>query len=150
VVQGKSDARLGLVFNTSDNAFGRTDGKPFFDPNRNMYKFDLQFNESNNTVMSYYRLQKFVTSSGGYVLIVDKTSLPSGLVGNVDTWNNITIQRLGNNIKVFVNGTKLIDVNDGDYVGSKKYGLFLQTKRLNSSGNPLRIRFDNVRVRALP
>jgi hypothetical protein len=150
VIQGKSDARLGLVFDASDSAFGRASGTPFFDPNRNLYKFDLQFNESNNTVMSYYRLRKFVTASGGYVNIVDKSSLPSGLVGNTGTWNNITIQRLGNNIKVYVNGSQLINVNDGEHVGSKKYGLFLETKRLNSEGNPLKIRFDNVRVRALP
>jgi hypothetical protein len=149
-IQGKSDSRLGLVFGASDNAFGRSGGTPYFDPYRNMYKFDLQFNENDNTVMSYYRLQKFVTASGGYETIVDKSILPSGLVGHTGTWNNIKIQRLGTKIKVYVNGSQLIDVNDGTYIGSKKYGLFLQSKGLNSAGNPLRIYFDNVQVRALP
>jgi hypothetical protein len=149
-IQGKSDARIGLVFGASDSAFGRSGGTPFFDPNRNMYKFDLQFNENDNTVMSYYRLQAFVTSQNGYATIVDKSVLPAGLVGNTGTWNNIKIQRLGANIKIYVNGFLLINVNDSTYIGSKKYGLFLQSKSFNSAGNPLRIYFDNVRVRALP
>ena len=149
VIQGKSDARLGLVFDTSDSAFDWSRSN-YFDPYRNQYKFDLQFNESNNTIMSYYRLQKYVTTAGAYQDIVAKSTLPGGLVGNVGTWNNITIQRVDTNIKVYVNGALLININDGTYIGSKKYGFFLQTKLLNSSSNPLKVRFDNVRVRTLP
>jgi hypothetical protein len=44
----------------------------------------------------------------------------------------------------------LVDVNDNSHVGARKYGVFLQSKLLNSETNPIRIRFDNVRVRALP
>jgi hypothetical protein len=150
VLQGKSDARLGLVFDTSSNAFGRDNDVPYFDPNRNLYKFDLQFNEVDNTVMSYYRLQKCGIDINACTNLVEKSSLPGGLVGITGTWNNIKIQRLGSSIKVLVNGTQLINVNDGTYVGAKKYGLFLQTKRLNSASNPIKIRFDNVRVRPLP
>ena len=150
VVQGKSDARLGIVFDASNSAFGLDNGTPFFDPNRNLYKFDLQFNENDSTIMSYYRLQECGVDINACGNIVDKTSLPVGLVGNTGTWNTIKIQRLGNNIKVYVNGSLLVNIDDGTYVGSKKYGLFLQTKRHNSATNPLKIRFDNVQVRSLP
>jgi hypothetical protein len=149
VLQGKANARIGLVFGASDNAFDRN-RVPYFDPNRNMYKFDLQFNEIDNTLMSYYRLQKFVTSSNGYVNIVEKSQLPAGLVGNTGTWNNIKVQRLGTNIKVYVNGSLLFSVDDDTYVGSRKYGLFLQTTDHNSTTNPIKMLFDNVRVRSLP
>ncbi len=150
VIQGKSDARLGLVFDTSAGAFGRNGDTPYFDPNRNLYKFDLQFNENDNTVLSYYRLQKCGIDINTCTNIVEKTQLPAGLVGNTGAWNTIAIQRLGNNIKVYVNGSLLLDVSDSTYVGAKKYGVFLQTKRLNNPANPIKIRFDNVRVRSLP
>ncbi|HTP08246.1 MAG TPA: hypothetical protein VMP08_08355 [Anaerolineae bacterium] len=150
VIQGKSDARLGLIFNAGNSTFGRSGSTPTFDPDSYMYKFDLQFNESDNTVMSYYRLQrcdnKFSTCSND----VEKSTLPAGLVGNSGSWNTIKIQRYGTNIKVYVNGSLLVNINDGNYVNLYKYGLFLQTKLLNNSTNPLRIRFDNVRVRTLP
>jgi hypothetical protein len=149
VVEGKSDARVGLVFDTSNGTFDRS-RSPFFDPNRNFYKFDLQFNEGNSSVMSYYRLQRCDVDINNCTNLVEKSTLPAGLVGNVGTWNNIKVQRLGSNIKVIVNGSLLINLTDGTYVGSKKYGVFLQSKRLNSTSNPLRIYFDNVRVRVLP
>jgi hypothetical protein len=150
VVQGKSDARLGLLFNAGSATFGRNNGKPTFDPNSKFYKFDLQFNESDNTIMSYYRLQYCDENINGCTNLVEKASLPSGLVGNTGTWNKIVIQRLGDNIKVYVNDMLLVDRDDGTRIGSMKYGIFLQTKNLNSTGNPIKIRFDNVLVRALP
>jgi hypothetical protein len=150
VLQGKSDARLGLIFDAGNATFGRSGGTPYFDPDSNLYKFDLQFNEGNNTIVSYYRLQRCDNNIDGCVNIAEKSTLPGGLVGNTGTWNTIKIQRLGTNIKVYVNGSLLVNVNDGTYVGSRKYGVFLQTKSLNSSSNPIKIRFDNVRVRALP
>ncbi len=151
VIQGKADARLGLVFNTSNGAFGRDGSTPYFDPNRDMYKFDLQFNENDNTLFSYYRFQKCDTLNiNGCTLLVGKTNLPGGLVGNTGTWNTIKVQRQGSNIKILVNGTQLVNVDDSTFVGAKKYGLFIQSKRLNSASNPLKIRFDNVRVLSLP
>jgi hypothetical protein len=57
VVEPKKDARFGLIFDASDSTFGRDGDVPYFDPNRNLYKFDLQFNETTETTISYYRLE---------------------------------------------------------------------------------------------
>jgi hypothetical protein len=150
VIQGKSDARLGLIFGAGDKAFGRSGGAPTFDPDSNLFKFDLQFNENDNTVLSYYRLQRCTNNINGCTNLVEKSTLTGGLVGNTGTWNTIKIQRLGNNIKVYVNNALLANVDDSNNLGAKKYGIFLQTKRLNNASNPIKIRFDNVRVRPLP
>lgn len=151
VVQGKGSARFGLIFGASLSTFDRDgNGDPTFDPNRNFYKFDLQFLDTDNTVVSDYRLSKCQNSFVGCTVIVQKTPVPGGLVGNSGTWNNVTIIRNGNNITGKVNGTQLFSITDSTFTGGRKFGIFVHSKDLNSAGNPLKIRFDNVSIMALP
>lgn len=151
VIQGKVSARFGLIFGASSSTFGRdTDGNPTFDPNRNFYKFDLQFSDTDNTQITAYRLSKCQNDFTACSLIVQKTSLPTGLVSGTGTWNNLMVVRNGDNLAAIVNGTQLFSVTDSTFIGQRKFGIFVQSKSLNSAANPLKIRFDNVQVYALP
>ena len=150
VVEPKKNARFGLIFGASTNAFGRDGSTPTFDPNRNLYKFDLQFDEVTDTIIQFYRLEACQTSITACSQPVAKTNIPSGFANNVGGWNNIKVQRQGTNIKVYLNNNLLINITDSTHTGSLKYGVFLQSKDFNSTSNPLKIRVDNVRIKALP
>jgi hypothetical protein len=151
VVEPKKNARFGLIFSASTNAFGRDGGGvPFFDPNRNLYKFDLQFDENTETIIRYYRLEACTDSAQTCAQPVVKTVIPTGYVFNVGSWNNIRVQRLGTNLKLYLNNNLLFNITDSAHIRSGKYGVFLQTKEFNSTGNPLKIRIDNVRIKPLP
>lgn len=151
VIQGKVSARFGLIFGASLSTFGRdADGNPTFDPNRNFYKFDLQFSDTDNTQITAYRLSICQNDFTACTLIVQKTSLPTGLVSGTGTWNNLMIVRNGDNLAAIVNGTQLFSVTEGSFIGERKFGIFVHSRDLNSAANPLKIRFDNVQVYALP
>ncbi len=151
VVQGKIAARFGLIFGASLSTFGRDgSGNPTFDPNRNFYKFDLQFSDSDSSVVSYYRLQLCQNGFSSCTLLFNKTNVPGGVIGNSGTWNNIKIVRNGSNIRAYVNGTQFLNVSDSTFIGTRKFGVFVQSKDYNNSGNPLKIRFDNVTIQSLP
>jgi hypothetical protein len=151
VVEPKKNARFGLIFDASASTFGRDgNGVPFFDPNRNLYKFDLQFDETDATIIKYYRLEACQNDIQACAQPIAKTDIPAGYVFNVGSWNNIRVQRLGTNLKLYLNNNLLRDITNDAHIRSGKYGVFLQSKEFNSSTNPLKIRIDNVHIRALP
>jgi hypothetical protein len=151
VMEPKKNARFGLIFDASDSTFGRDgDGVPFFDPNRNLYKFDLQFDENTDTTIRYYRLEACQNSIQTCAPVVAKAEIPASYVFNVGSWNNIRVQRLGANLKVYLNNNLLINSTDSTHIRAGKYGVFLQSKEFNSTSNPLKIKIDNVRIKALP
>jgi hypothetical protein len=149
VVQGKRNARIGLIFGASLTTFGRDDnGHPTFDPNRNFYKFDLQFSDSDSTLLTHYRLLKCQNGYSSCTLIVQKGALPTVLVDS--TWINMLIVRNGNSIIGIVNGTQLFNTSDTTFTDQREFGIFVESKDLNSDTNPLKIRFDNVEIFELP
>jgi hypothetical protein len=149
VVQGKRDARFGLIFDASQTTFGRDEsGHPTFDPNRNFYKFDLQFSGEDSALLVAYRVLKCHNSYSGCTLIVQKANLPTAL--NASAWNNLAIVRTGDSIAGFVNGKQLFKITDATFTGARKFGIFVEPKDLNSTTTPLKIRFDNVRIFKLP
>jgi hypothetical protein len=151
VVEPKKNARFGLIFDASTSTFGRDgDGVPLFDPNHNLYKFDLQFDENTETIIRYYRLEACQNSIQTCAQPVAKTVIPTGYIFDVGSWNNIRVQRLDTNLKVYLNNNLLINITDSTHIRSGKYGVFLQTKDFNSSSNPLKIKIDNVRIKASP
>jgi hypothetical protein len=147
VVQGKRDARIGLIFGASGSTFGRDEnGHPFFLADRNFYKFDLQFSDSDSTQLTAYRVLK--CENGVCTLIVQKGTLPTTLTSGV--WNNLIIVRNGNNITGIVNGTQLFSITDSTFTGQRKFGIFVEAKDFNNTSTPLKIRFDNVQIFKLP
>ncbi len=151
VMQGKGSARFGLIFGASLTTFGRDENNyPYFDPNRNFYKFDLQFSDTNNTLVTDYRVLKCQNDITACTLIVQKTSLPSGLFHGISTWNKLTVVSNNGNLRGYLNGTQLFSITDTTFTGERKFGIFLQSKDLNSATNPLKIRFDNVQILKIP
>ena len=149
VVQGKRNARIGLIFGASLTTFDRDEnGDPLFDPNRNFYKFDLQFSDSDGSLLVAYRLLICQNDFNSCSLIVQKTTLSSALAA--DTWNNMAIVRNGNSLAGLINGTQVFKINDTTFTGEREFGIFIESKDLNNSTTPLKIRFDNVKVFKLP
>lgn len=151
VVEPKKNARFGLIFNASNGAFGRDgNGDPVFDLNRNLYKIDLQFDETDETIIRYYRLEACINNIAACNQPIAKTVIPAGYARNVGNWNNLRVQRQGTNLKVYLNGNLLINITDSTHTFVGKYGVFLQARDFNNAANPLKIRIDNVRVTSLP
>ena len=151
VVEPKKNARFGLIFNASTGVFGRDgNGDPVFDLNRNLYKIDLQFDETDETIIRYYRLEACINNITACSQPVGKTVIPTGYARNVGNWNNLKVQRQGTNLKVYLNNNLLINITDSTHTFVGEYGVFLQARDYNNAANPLKIRIDNVRVTSLP
>lgn len=89
--------------------------------------------------------QLFLMNTGGYILKLNKrvnntvTELASVIVTLANS-DLIRVQAHGNNIKVFVNGELIIDVNESSFATATKHGL--QTFETAS-------RYDNFSVEAI-
>ncbi len=151
VIEGKVDARFGLIFDASSSTFyvDSSDGHIKLDPVFNFYKFDLNIDPNDETLIDDVRLQRW--TGGGATNLVGRTQLPAQYQRRTGQWNNIRIIRQNDTITVYVNGYPIIvNYSDSTYIGTKKYGVFLQPQTANNNSNPLKIRFDNVIVTQLP
>jgi hypothetical protein len=149
LVEGKKDARFGLIFDASSSTFYDDGGDIKMRPQYNYYKFDLNVDPDDETLVRDVRLQR--SDDGGLNNLVDRTTLPAQYQRHTGEWNNIRIVRQGSNITVYVNGyAVIVNYDDGTYMGNKKYGVFLHPRAANNNANPLKIRFDNVTVTQLP
>ena len=151
VVEGKQDARFGLIFGASSSTFyvDSGDGHIKMNPAYNFYKLDLNIDPNDETLVDDVRLQRW--SGGAATNLVGRTRLPAQCQRVTGQWNNIRIIRQNDKITVYVNGCPIIpSVTDNTYTGTKKYGVFLHPQTANNNSNPLKIRFDNVVVIQLP
>jgi hypothetical protein len=149
LVEGKADARFGLIFGASNSTF-YVDGDGFIqmDPSRNYYKFDLNIDPNDETAITQYRLQRY--DNGSATNLQSGTDFPAGVAHGLGQWNTIRILRQGSNIQIYVNGYLAVNLNDSAFTGSRKFGVDLNSRDLNNNNNPLKVRFDNVTVKQLP
>jgi hypothetical protein len=148
LVEGKADARFGFIFGASLATFYTSGDDVIMDPSRNYYKFDLNIDPANETVIKSYRLQRY--DNGAATNLQSGTDFPAGVVRGLGQWNTIRVVRQNNNIQVYVNGWPAINLNDGTFTGERKFGVDLHSRALNNNNNPLKIRFDNITVKQLP
>jgi hypothetical protein len=150
IVEGKADARFGLIFGASTTTFYVDDADGFIkmDPARNYYKFDLNIDPADETQIKAYRLQRY--DNGTPTNIQAGTDFPANIVHGIGQWNTIKIVRQGSNIQIFVNGWPAVNLNDSTFIGSRKFGVDMHSRSNNNPANPLKIRFDNVIVKQLP
>jgi len=149
LVEGKADARFGLIFGASSSTF-YVDGDGFtkMDASRNYYKFDLNIDPNDETSIKLYRLQRY--DNGSATNLQGGTDFPAGVAHGLGQWNTVRIKRQGSNIQISVNGYLAINLNDSTFTGDRKFGIDLHARDLNNNSNPLKIRFDNVKVQQLP
>lgn len=149
LVEGKANARFGLIFGASNSTFYvDNDGFIKMDAARNYYKFDLNIDPNNESAITQYRLQRY--DNGAATNLQSGTDFPAGVAHGRGQWNTIQILRQGSNIKIYVNGYLAVNLNDSAFTGNRKFGVDLNSRDLNNNNNPLKIRFDNVRVKQLP
>jgi hypothetical protein len=118
------------------------------DASRNYYKFDLNIDPDDERSIKLYRLQRY--DNGVATNLQGGTDFPSGVAHGLDQWNTIRIKRQGSNIQISVNGYLVINLNDSTFTGERKFGIDLHARELNNDNNPLKIRFDNVKIQQLP
>ncbi|MFN8596982.1 MAG: hypothetical protein U0559_12470 [Anaerolineae bacterium] len=151
LVEGKGDARFGLIFGASTTTFYADGDDVKMDPSRNYYKFDLNIDPNDETAITTYRLQRY--DNGSSTNLINGTPFAAGVVNNIGQWNNIRIVRnlnVASNIQIYVNGHLIISFNDATFTGAREFGVHLHSRALNNNANPLKIRFDNVIVKQLP
>ena len=145
---------FGVIFNASDNTFGRDQsGQATFNTRGNYYRLSLATNVGDDLVTSIL-LERCLGGSctaltPGYAGL---QPLPANLVyGQSAYWDQVRVLRVGNNIKVFVNNVQLIDMNDGTLIGSGKFGVHIFPLEGNVTADPpygaqMQIDFDNIRI----
>ena len=148
LVEGKANARFGLIFGASNSTFYEDSDGIKMDPSRNYYKFDLNIDPNDETAITQYRLQRY--DNGASTNLQGGTDFPAGVAHGQGQWNTIRIVRQGSNIQIYVNGYLAVNLNDSAFTGARKFGVDLNSRELNNNNNPLKIRFDNVTVKQLP
>ncbi len=122
----------------------------------NFYRLSLATNTGNSLVTSIL-LER---CSGGSCKPLTSgynglQGLPANLVvGQSLFWDQLRVLRVGSNIKVFINGVQVIDLNDGTLVGPGKFGVQIFPQDGNVTTNPpnppegaqMQIDFDNIRI----
>jgi hypothetical protein len=144
----------GVIFDAGPGTFGRDgSGNPTFNINGSYYRLSLATNVGNNVVTSIL-LELCISGSctpltSGYAGL---QPLPYNLViAQSAYWDEIRVLRIDDNIKVYINGVKVINLNDGTLVGPRKFGVHIYPLEGNFTDNPptgaqMEMDFDNIRV----
>jgi hypothetical protein len=142
---------FGVTFNASDSTFGPNGA---FNNQGDFYRVNLATNVENNlvTAIMLERCSRGCAPlTPGYAGL---QPLPAGLVtGQSAYWDELRILRIGSNIKVYVNGSLQIDLNDGTFVNNHKFGVHVHPLGGNDAQQPpvggqMEIDFDNITVYA--
>jgi hypothetical protein len=77
-------------------------------------------------------------------------AVPPSFVGNPSSWDTLHVQRDGTTIRVWVNDTLVISVNDSTYPGVRKWGLGLIASVNDPTyppvGGQMAVDYDNIRL----
>lgn len=140
----------GVIFNASSNTFGSNPGQ--FNYNGQFYM--AFFYNIDATKPIGVKLRR--CSGGSCTTLKTNEPLPPGLVyGNAAYWDKVVIRRVGANIDISVNGTSLINVNDGTFQNGR-YGMFIFPSDGNYTAYPvdlgyaMQVDFDNIKVENVP
>ncbi len=152
---GKDNARYGLIFSADSTTFRRNAvGEPRFDANTNYFKFALVFPAgSGNDTAADYKFERCAGDSANCIDVVGRTALPGGLGLAKGVWHTMTVRRQGAAITLLVNGTVIRTISDGNLIGDREFGMFIQSQNANGvppDKPPLEVFFDNYRVTQLP
>jgi hypothetical protein len=129
----------GVIFNSDGN---------------NFYRLSLATNSDNDVVTSVLLERCYGGSctplTSGYAGL---QSIPAGLVyAQSAFWDQLRVLRVGSNIKVFINGVQVINLNDSLLTGPGKFGVHIFPLAGNVTDPPegaqMEIDFDNIRVYA--
>jgi hypothetical protein len=137
-------AQFGLIFAVEGDTFGNdpapADRCPS-DPSAGAYhKFMLKINPGGGGYVT--RLER--VTNGNWVLL-NESSLPSGLSISRTDWNTMTLDRRGNGIVVYINGIQVLNYSDSTNTGGRWFGLFTQTLGNNRDG-AFESDWDNIQV----
>jgi hypothetical protein len=146
------DNRYGIIFNASNNTFGTTPEQ--FNGNGQYYLLYVATGEA-SAVPRGIRLDRCSSKvdckrlsgnsqNDGYI------ALPPSFVGNAAAFDNIHLQRQGDQITVWVNDVLMFTLTDGTYVSNQKWGVFILPYTNDSTFPPIgtqaQIDFDNIRL----
>ncbi len=147
LVEGKKDARFGLVFGANSSTFYKDGDIVKMRPQYNYYKVDLNVDPNDETLVDDVRLQRW--DNGTATNLVGRTPLPAQYQRSKGEWGNLRVVVKNSYITVYVNGyAAIVDRYDDTYTTSnRKYGVFLHPQAANNNTNPFKVRFDNVIVR---
>ena len=140
----------GVIFNASSSTFGSNPGQ--FNFNGQFYM--AFFYTIDATKPIGVKLRR--CNGGACTTLRTNQNLPPGLVyGNAAYWDKVVIKRVGANIDISVNGTSLINVDDGSYMNGR-YGAFIFPSDGNDASYPvdfgyaMQVDFDNIKVENVP
>jgi hypothetical protein len=141
----------GVIFGAGDGTFGSTPGA---------------FNGGGNFYFLYYATSDFSVQPKGIRLDVCSggncnrlsgnagnngfVALPPSFIGNSSGWDTLHVQRDGAAIKVWVNNTLVISVNNSTYTGERKWGLGILAGANDPTyppvGGQMAVDYDNIRL----
>jgi len=140
----------GVIFNASSNTFGSNPGQ--FNFNGQFYM--AFFYTIDATKPIGVKLRK--CSGGSCTTLKTNQSLPPGLLyGTSALWDKVVIKRVGANIDISVNGTSVINKDDGNFLNGR-YGMFIFPSDGNYTAYPvdlnyaMQVDFDNIKVDNVP